>query len=81
METFHIKCGFSRGKAPFDLDQVDHMRTVWNEDGVFPKRKGGDVQGVSTGFLFSADLKEAFSLESGPLEVSSKKMYQMEFFC
>jgi len=56
------------------------MRTVWNEDGVFPKRKGGDVQGVSTGFLFGADLKEAFSLESGPLYVNSKKMYQMKFF-
>jgi hypothetical protein len=50
------------------------MRTVWNEDGVFLKRKGGDVQGVAIGPLFGADLKGAFSLEFGPLGVGSKKM-------
>lgn len=57
-----------------DLGQPNHMRTVWNEDGVFLKRKGGDVQGVAIGPLFGADLKGAFSLEFGPLGVGSKKM-------
>jgi len=57
-----------------DLAQANHMKTVWNDDGVFLKRKGGDVQDVSTGPLFGADLKGAFSSEVGPLGVSSKKM-------
>ena len=50
------------------------MKTVWNDDGVFLKRKGGDVQDVSTGSLFRVDLKKVFTLESGPLGVGSKIM-------
>jgi len=56
--------------AVFKTDQ----RTVWVDDGVFLERKGGDVQDVSTGPLFGADLKGAFSSEFGPLGVGSKKM-------